>query len=191
MTRFNLIDPDSATGKTKLLLEWLKDETGTIPDMALAMANSPVLLESYMAMENALKCGVLSPRLRAQLALMVAEATRNQYALSLHNLLTQMVGMFENKMPSVQKVVAPTAKEEAALKFAGNVVRYKGYLSDVEFNALRQAGYTDQEIAEIIGNIVLHICTNYFNRLAQINTVFSELELMQVAFFQKMEIRRC
>jgi hypothetical protein len=41
------VDPESATGKTKELLNRVQQRTGRIPNMVLLMANSPATLDAY------------------------------------------------------------------------------------------------------------------------------------------------
>jgi len=48
------------------------------------------------------------------------------------------------------------------LRFAQSVALQRGELSDADFQAVRQAGFTDALITEIISNIALNIFTNYF-----------------------------
>ena len=51
----------------------------------------------------------------------------------------------------------------AALAFASKIVQKRGQVTDADIAALRQHGFTDGDITEIIANVVLNIFTNYFN----------------------------
>ena len=55
----------------------------------------------------------------------------------------------------------------AALHFAQQVVQNQGHVSDEDVAEVRQAGYGDAEIAEIVGHVALNVLTNYFNTVAQ------------------------
>jgi hypothetical protein len=42
----------------------------------------------------------------------------------------------------------------------------RGHIGETQLRAARAVGITDAEIAEVAGNLVLNILTNYFNVLA-------------------------
>lgn len=54
MSRLDAIDPLTATGKAKALLDAVHRKLGLIPMMTRVMAASPVVLESYPGMSGAL-----------------------------------------------------------------------------------------------------------------------------------------
>ncbi len=47
--------------------------------------------------------------------------------------------------------------------------------------ALRRAGFSDSEIAEIIAHVALNIFTNYFNNTAEVEADFPKIALRQCA----------
>ncbi len=84
MTTFALIDPDTATGSAADLLHQVQDRLGLTPNMAKAMANSPTLLESYLALSGVVGRGSLSAQVREQLAVATAQLNGCEYCLSAH-----------------------------------------------------------------------------------------------------------
>ena len=60
----------------------------------------------------------------------------------------------------------------AALHFAQELVQNQGHVSDEEVAKIRQAGYNDAEIAEIVGHVALNVFANYFNAVAQTEVDF-------------------
>ena len=57
MSRFTQIAPETATGKTKELLDGVKSKLGLVPNMMRAMANSPAVLNAYLQFSGALAAG--------------------------------------------------------------------------------------------------------------------------------------
>ena len=53
------------------------------------------------------------------------------------------------------------------MAFARKLVDHRGRVSDADIDLLRQAGYHDGEIGEIVANVALSIFTNYFNNVAE------------------------
>jgi len=50
-------------------------------------------------------------------------------------------------------------------------------VTDNDVKRVREAGYTDGEIAEIVANVALNIFTNYFDHVAQTGVDFPKIEL--------------
>ncbi|MBL8187418.1 MAG: carboxymuconolactone decarboxylase family protein [Acidobacteria bacterium] len=177
MPRLNAIDPKEATGKAKELLDGVKTKIGMVPNLMRTFANSPAALEGYLNFSGALSGGLLSAKLREQIALTVADANNCEYCLSAHTAIGKMVGLNENELVASRRAGSSDAKIEAALKFAHQIVIKRGEVTDSEVQAVRVAGYNDGEITEIIANVALNIFTNYFNHVAQTVVDFPKVAL--------------
>ena len=55
------------------------------------------------------------------------------------------------------------AKDQAALDFAARIIEARGRAGADAVKAVRDAGFSDEEIVEILANVALNIFTNYFN----------------------------
>ena len=75
MTRITEIDPTTATGKTKELLDAVHAGLGLIPNMARAMATSPAVLEGYLGLSGALAHGTLPARRAIHIIWRCAQST--------------------------------------------------------------------------------------------------------------------
>ena len=53
------------------------------------------------------------------------------------------------------------------LRFTQSMVLQRGEISDEDLGALRQAGFSDAEIIEIVANIALNVFANYLNILSK------------------------
>jgi uncharacterized peroxidase-related enzyme len=167
MPRIEAANPETATGKAKALLEGIQLKMGMTPNILRAMANSPAALEAYLGFSGALRKGVLSPKLREQIALVVSEANECNYCLAAHTALGQMVGLSEEEAQDSRQAFSPDSKVAAALWFARQLVDKRGRVSDEDIARLRSAGYGDAEIAEIVAHVGLIAFTNYFNHVAE------------------------
>jgi alkylhydroperoxidase family enzyme len=87
-----------------------------------------------------------------------------------------MVGLEDNDISTSRLSLSDDVKVDAALKFARTIVVSQGEVSDEQINRLRQVGYSDAQIIEIIANVVLNIFTNYFNNIAQTVVDFPKVE---------------
>ncbi|MBX3277899.1 MAG: carboxymuconolactone decarboxylase family protein [Acidobacteria bacterium] len=177
MQRLKAIDPKEATGKAKELLDGVKAKIGMVPNLMRTFANSPAALEGYLNFSGALGGGLLSAKLREQIALTVADANSCEYCLSAHTAIGKMVGLDENELVASRRATASNARTDAALKFAHQIVVKRGEVLDSEVQAVREAGYSDGEITEIVAHVALNIFTNYFNHVAQTVVDFPKVTL--------------
>lgn len=176
MTRLNLIEPSEANEKAAELLNATKKKLGVVPNMTKAMANAPAVLKGYLGLSGALGSGSLTPRLREQIALLSAETNGCRYCLSAHSAIGKTVGLSDEEVLSGRHGKATDPREAAGLEFVKAILAERGGVNDADFEAVRKAGYSDAEITEIIGNVVVNVFTNYFNRAAQPTIDFPEVE---------------
>ncbi|MFG0257873.1 MAG: carboxymuconolactone decarboxylase family protein [Phycisphaerales bacterium JB043] len=177
MPRLTQIDPQTAQGKGKELLDAVKSKLGIVPNMTRAMANSPSVLEGYLGLSGAVASGVLTPQLREKIALRSAQVNGCGYCLAAHTAIGKSVKLQDNEITDARQGVSTDATDSAAIAFADAIIEKRGAVSDEDVQAVRDAGFGDGEIAEIISNVVLNIFTNYFNRAAQTDVDFPKVDL--------------
>jgi len=177
MTRISAIDPKTATGRSKELLEAVRKATGTVPNMIRTMANSPAVLDAYLAAGKALSRGVLDNRFRQRIALAVSQANGCEYCLAAHSTLGKAAGLTPEEMIDARRGRAADDKTQAGLDFALELVKHRGHIADGDLSAARRAGYSDAEIAEIVGHVALTVLTNYFNLAAGTEVDFPKVAM--------------
>ena len=146
----------------------LKSALGFIPNMALAMAQSPAVLHGYVSLRVALFKGRLGKRLGEELALTLAGANGCEYCASAHSARGKLAGLKDRDVAAALQGKAEDVREAAALKFASAVVEKRGRVDDVDFKAVTDAGFTPAEVSEIVAHVALNTLTNYFNNVARI-----------------------
>ena len=176
MPRLKAIETAEADPKAKALLEGVDRKMGMTPNLMRTMANSPAVLEAYLGFRNALGAGVLSPKLREQIALTVSELNGCNYCLSAHSALGKMVGLGDEEIADSRRGVSPDRKTEAVLQFARKLVSERGWVSDDDMATVRAAGTSDAEIAEVVGHVAANIFSNYFNHVADTEVDFPDVE---------------
>lgn len=166
MPRIQPVNKDNADPATANLLETVKKKLGIVPNIIATMANSTAVANAYLGFSQSLSGGSLPARLREQIALVVGETNNCGYCVAAHTALGKGAGLTEAETCDARRAQAKDEKEEAALVFAQKVVSERGWISDEDVQHVRQAGYTDGEIGEIVANVALNIFTNYFNHVA-------------------------
>ena len=166
MERITPINPQTAQGRAKELLDAVNAKLGIVPNMTGAMAVSPSVLEAYLGFSGALSHGVLPARVREQLALDVSEANQCDYCVSAHSALGKHAGLTDEVILDSRRGTSTDPKTDALLRFARTIVEKQGVVEDADVAAVRKAGYGDAEIAEVVAHVALNIFTNYFNNVA-------------------------
>ncbi|HUO34921.1 MAG TPA: carboxymuconolactone decarboxylase family protein [Candidatus Acidoferrum sp.] len=177
MSRLPAIQTETATGKAKELLQGVQAKLGMTPNMARVMANSPAVLQGYLSFAGALGGGLLDAKLREELALEVGEQNACQYCVSAHTALGKMAGLSDPEIEGAREAKSSSPKTAAALQFAREIIAKQGRSSAADVEAVRQAGFSDGEIAEIIAHVALNVFTNYFNNTAGVEVDFPKIAL--------------
>jgi uncharacterized peroxidase-related enzyme len=181
MSRLPLVDPSQAHGKAHDLFEAIRSGTGRVPNMMRAMANSPAALEGYLSFNRALAGGSLDPKLRERIALEVAQSNGCDYCLAAHNLLGRLAGLDDEERKTNRRGHSGDPKADAGLAFARAVLDGRGGVTDEDIRRVREASYSDGEVAEIIAHVALNVLTNYFNIAAETPVDFPAVEPLGVA----------
>lgn len=166
MSRLTPLPVESATGKSQDLFAAVKGKLGMVPNMMRTMAHSPEVLEGYLGLSGALGRGTLSAKVREQIALVVSEANGCDYCLAAHAALGRMVGLTAEQIGDSRRGEAIDPKVDAILRFARKIVDHRGQVNDADLAEVREAGYSDAAIAEVVAHVALSVFTNYFNIVA-------------------------
>ncbi len=167
MSRLKLIDAQQAEGKQKELLDGVQKKLGMTPNLVRVFANSPAVLQGYLGLNEGLSEGTLGAKVGEQIALTVAETNGCEYCLAAHSTVGKMLGLSRDEILDARRGTSSDSRVDAALRFAQSVVEKRGWVSDEDLDKVRGAGYGDDEIAEIVGHVVLNIFRNYFNHVAE------------------------
>jgi uncharacterized peroxidase-related enzyme len=172
MTRLTPINPSQAEGKAKNLLDSVKQAMGSTPNIFTAFANAPAALEGYLNFNGALSNGVLTPQLREKLALVTAGTNGCDYCASAHTFLGEKAGINADELTANLQGQSTDSKDNAALIFANRLIETRGRTTENDLQAVRSAGFNDEEIIEILSHVALNIFTNYFNETFQTENDF-------------------
>ena len=181
MNRITQLDPATATGKAKELLDAVQSKLGIVPNLTRVLANAPAALEGYLNFSGALAGGTLNARVREQIALAVAEGNLCSYCLSAHTFIGGKTGLTEKDIADARQTNASSDKTDAILKLALSIVVQRGEISDGALKTARAAGLTDGEIVETTANVALNIFTNYINHVARTVVDFPEVKPGEIA----------
>jgi uncharacterized peroxidase-related enzyme len=143
------------------LLQAVEKQFGLVPNAFRLIGTSPASLEGFLALSGALGKGQLDPATRGRLALAVAESNGCDYCLSAHTYIGKnLIKLSEAEMIANRDGGSTDPKAAAAVHFA---IRTRGHVADADLKAVKDAGYSDAQIIEIVMHVALNTLTNYAN----------------------------
>ena len=165
MPRLNQVHESFARGRTGKLFNNIIRATGRVLNMFRGLGNSPAALRAYLQMAESLKTGVLSSRDRLIIGLVVSDELGSRYCMTTHKALAKMQGMDSLAITALLDGKSEDHQAAAFARFVRAIIRTAGNISDDRLATIRDFGYGDDHIAEIVGMISLHTYANYFNAL--------------------------
>ncbi len=155
---------DASPAAAQPLLEAVKRQLGSVPNLFRIVGNSPAALEGYLGLSASLGKGRLDARTRERIAIVVAERNACEYCLSAHTYLGKNVAKLDDaELEANRDGRSSDAKAAAAVTLAARLVDQRGHVGDADLEAVRAAGYDDAQIVEIIAHVAVNTLTNYVN----------------------------
>lgn len=182
--RIKALNPDTTTGKSKDLFNAVQRKLGMVPNMMRTMGNSPAVLSGYLSFSGALAESSLGTKLEEQIALTVANINGCEYCNAAHSFIGEkLAGLSLDTIENARVANSVDPKSQAALSFAKLMVIERGRVSASDIESLKQAGFDEAAIAEIIAHTALNIFTNYFNNAVGTVVDFPKVELAAVGAY--------
>ncbi|WP_306185447.1 MULTISPECIES: carboxymuconolactone decarboxylase family protein [unclassified Streptomyces] len=172
MTRVNSVDPKTATGARREVLDQVKAAFGGVPNGIRVLATSEPALSAWWAFEGALSTSTLSRQVRQRIAVLTAEFNSCGYCLAAHTAAGKAAGVSAEEIASARKGVSEDPFAAAVLTFAAEALNTRGGVSDAAIAAARQAGITDEQFLEILAFVSINTFTNYTHRFAHTDLDF-------------------
>lgn len=181
MARVQVINPQTAAGETRALLDAVQAKLGATPNFIRVLANSPQALAGFLGLYGALGNASLDKSDQERIALVIAEGNGCQYCLSAHTAIGRGAGLGNEEMALNRRGSSADGKSAAVVAFAKALNDNMGEVTSEEFGVARNAGLTDAEIVEVIAVVALNIFTNILGKATRIEIDFPEVELLGAA----------
>lgn len=181
MARIDALDPSQAPAPSQEMLAAVAKKLGMAPNVFRTMAHSPAVLKAFLGFGEAMAGGSINAQLGEQIALTVAGRNHCDYCASAHTVIGKGTGLSQEEMASNLQGGSADAKVQAALKFTSQVVESRGQIADADLQAVRDAGYSEAEIVEMIAHVSINIFTNYLNIVAGTDVDFPVVNSRQAA----------
>jgi len=166
MPRLTIPARDDVPAESKPILDAVQSQLGVVPNMFRLIASSPAALKGYTA-NNAALSKALDVKTRERIALAVAQVNGCDYCLSAHSYLGMNMAKISSEEIALNRMGrSGDAKADAAVRFAVTVVRDRGQVAAADIEAVREAGFSDGQVVEIIAVAAENVFTNLLNVVA-------------------------
>ena len=172
MSRLAIPAREDVPEASKPILDAVHKQLGLVPNMFRLIAQSPAALQGFSANNGALT-KTLDVKTRERIALAVAQANGCDYCLSAHSYLgLNLAKLSPEEVAFNRKGQSGDAKANAAVSFAAKVVRERGHITEADIKAVRDAGFGNGQIVEILAVTAENIFTNLLNVVAETDIDF-------------------
>jgi uncharacterized peroxidase-related enzyme len=165
--RIEPIAVNAADPQAQAVLQRAKKDMGMLPNVYRVFAHSSATLTGYDALARILDQGMLSKRMREQIALMCAATNACDYCLAAHRVTGRMAKLTHDEMAEAEAGRASDPREAAGLRLAQSLLANIGDVDAEAFQAAQSQGLSEQDMIEIAGNVAVNIFTNMINRFAR------------------------
>ena len=167
MERFPVHTLDSAPDASKDALRDVQDRFGMIPNLAGAMATSPVLIKSFIGIFDRVHGGSFTEPEIQTVLLTDAVANSCTWAVALHSELALKAGLDPADVAAMRSGRSPSDEKLGALStLARTLIERRGMLDENTIERFLSAGYREELVLEVITIVAASTITNYTGNVA-------------------------
>lgn len=169
----NLFQPQtiaSAPEGSRPILEKIQKGYGFIPNLLATFANNPTVLEGYFGLDVVFEKGSFSRGERQIIFLAASVENHCNYCASAHSTVAK--GMLHVPAEVVSAVrdgeKVPDAKLNALVNLTKEIVIERGYAKQSTIDAFLSAGYTKEQVMELLLGVALKTISNYLDHISPV-----------------------
>ena len=168
MTAFILHDQNSAPEAAKPLLEKSKKAFGRVPGLHAVMAESPELLNGYQVLHGLFLDSSFDADEKTVVWQTINVEHACHYCVPAHTGIAKAMKVSDEINNALRdETPLPTPKLEALRDFTLAMVRQRGELEAAQLDAFYAAGYSQQNVLEVILGLSQKVMSNYTHHIAQ------------------------
>lgn len=167
MSILSIHTTETAPEASRTLLEGAKKRFGFIPNLLGALSESPAALEGYMSLSTLFSATSFTATER-QIVLIAASVKNGcTYCVAAHSTLAAKDKVPEDVITALRDgTPIADSRLETLRHFTESLVENQGWVDDTATQAFIAAGFTRQQVVEILLGITQKTLSNYINHLA-------------------------
>ena len=170
-TLFAVPSRDNVSEKNQAVFDRLEKSLGMVPNLYATFAHSDTALSDFLAFDN--RKSSLSAKEREVVNLVASQINGCAYCLAAHTAIGQNVGFSSDQILELRGGHASfDDKLNTLAQFVAEVVENRGKISDLRTAELLDAGYTEENIVDIVMTISGISTTNYLHNITEVPVDF-------------------
>jgi alkylhydroperoxidase family enzyme len=162
MSRYPVHTLESAPLQSKPVLQQLQQAFGVIPNVAAKMAASPVLINGFIGLFERVHASSLTEPQIQTLLLTNAVTNASEWPVAFHTALALKQGVSSADVDAIRRGALPADAQLAALStLARTLIERRGLLSDADQQQFFEAGFSAEQLLEVIAVVAASTITNY------------------------------
>lgn len=164
------LDPqtvETAPEGSKETLKQIQKAFGFIPNLMATFANSPAVLNGYMAMDAAWEKSSLTPKERQLILLTTSVVNNCNYCKSAHSTILKGMMKIDANIVAAVREGKPLAdkKLNSLVSLTRELVSERGYASENAKKEFLNQGYNEVQFMEIMIGVALKTVSNYIDHV--------------------------
>jgi AhpD family alkylhydroperoxidase len=166
MREFPIHTPQTAPDLSKPLLAALQRDVGMVPNLAAGMAESPALLDGFLAVRGIYQRAALTGAETQVLSLVAAYENDCAWCVAFHSRMALAEGVAAASVAALREGRAPDDARLGPLsEFARAMVRRRGAVGGAELRRFLDAGYTRAQALDVVLGMGFSLMANYAGHL--------------------------
>lgn len=168
MNAFTLHTAETAPEKSKAIINGAKKQMGMVPGLYAIMAESPELLNAYTQLHQLFTSASFDAEELTVVWQTINVEHECHYCVPAHTGIAHSMKVDPALNEALRNDEAmPTEKLQALKDFTLTVVRERGNVSESDLEAFFKAGYSQQQVLEVILGLSQKVISNYVNHIAK------------------------
>ena len=166
-TGFPLHTADTAPAASADILRNVEAAWHFVPNLHAVLAEAPAALEAYSTVFTLFEKASFTPAERQVIYLAINYENECEYCMAGHSVLAKGAGLDAATIEGLREN-APLAdpRLQALRTFVQAVVRQRGHLEGSQVDAFLGAGFTRQQVLEVVLGVSIKTISNYANHLS-------------------------
>ena len=166
----NILNPvtiQTAPAESRPTLEKIQRGFGFVPNLMATFANSPTVLNGYMALDAIWEKGSFTPVERTLILLAASVVNDCGYCTAAHSTVLKAF----LKVPADTVAAVRHGKDlsdlkfDALVKYTREIVETRGRVSEATLNYFLSVGYTAPQAMEVLIGVALKTVSNYLDHI--------------------------
>ncbi len=165
---FTIYNLETVPQESKQALAHAEETFGFIPNLEGILAEAPALLKASVTLWDLFETTSFTEVERQVIYLTANYENSCDYCMAAHSGLAKMIGMSQENVQALRNGTSmPDKKLQALRRFTQQMVQTRGWVKDNEIEEFMAAGYSKQQVLEVILGIAIKVIHNYTNHIAK------------------------